>query len=100
MTDPAQIVIDEEKALKWLKSGAQPSDTARSLMSKAGIWEKFIHEKQGESIPGSEAKSTSSSQATSDAAAEESISTAEEEVEVTEEATEDNGPETPSEEDN
>jgi small subunit ribosomal protein S16 len=41
LTDPAQISIDEEKALKWLFNGAQPSDTARSLLSKAGVMQKF-----------------------------------------------------------
>jgi len=41
LTEPAQININEEKALKWLKNGAQPSDTARSLLSKAGVLKKF-----------------------------------------------------------
>ena len=49
MTDPANIVIDAEKALKWLRTGAQPSDTAKDLMSRVGIWEQFINEKQGQS---------------------------------------------------
>lgn len=40
-TDPAEVKIDEEKALKWLSTGAQPSETAKSLMRKAGIMEKF-----------------------------------------------------------
>jgi len=39
--------INEEVALKWLKTGAQPSDTVRSLLSKAGIMKKFAEEKQG-----------------------------------------------------
>ena len=37
LTEPATISIDEEKALKWLKDGAQPTDTVRSLLSKLGI---------------------------------------------------------------
>ena len=37
LTDPATISIDGEKALKWIKDGAQPSDTVRSLLSKLGI---------------------------------------------------------------
>ncbi|MGA2671547.1 MAG: 30S ribosomal protein S16 [Dehalococcoidia bacterium] len=40
LTDPATISIDEEKALKWLRYGAQPSDTVRSLLSKLGIMDK------------------------------------------------------------
>ena len=39
--------INENVALKWLRNGAQPSDTVRSLLSKAGIMKKFAEEKQG-----------------------------------------------------
>lgn len=39
--------IDENIALKWLKTGAQPSDTVRNLFSKAGIMKKFTEEKKG-----------------------------------------------------
>ena len=59
MTEPANIVIDTEKALKWLRTGAQPSDTAKNLMSKAGVWEQFISEKQGQPVPTPEAESES-----------------------------------------
>ncbi|HEY8416440.1 MAG TPA: 30S ribosomal protein S16 [Limnochordales bacterium] len=41
ITEPAQIVVDVERALEWLRKGAQPSDTARALLKKAGVWEKF-----------------------------------------------------------
>ncbi|MFC1942207.1 30S ribosomal protein S16 [Chloroflexota bacterium] len=41
LTDPETIVIKEEKALHWLKQGAQPSDTTARLLDKAGIMEKF-----------------------------------------------------------
>ena len=40
LTDPATISIDEGKALKWLRYGAQPSDTVRSLFNKLGIMDK------------------------------------------------------------
>jgi len=40
LTDPATISIDGEKALKWIKDGAQPTDTVRSLLSKLGIIDK------------------------------------------------------------
>lgn len=36
-----QVKIDEEKALKWLENGAQPTDTVKSLFTKVGIIEKF-----------------------------------------------------------
>ncbi len=37
MTNPAEVKIDAEKAQKWIKNGAQPSDTVRALLKKAGI---------------------------------------------------------------
>jgi len=40
LTDPETIVIDEEKALNWLRQGAQPTATAARLLSKVGIMEK------------------------------------------------------------
>lgn len=44
---PAEINIDEESAIKWLNAGAIPTDTVKSLFSKAGIMEKFHNSKQG-----------------------------------------------------
>jgi small subunit ribosomal protein S16 len=41
LTDPATISIDGEKALKWLRYGAQPTDTVRSLLDKLGIMDKI-----------------------------------------------------------
>jgi small subunit ribosomal protein S16 len=38
--DPAIIEIDTEKALKWIETGAQPSDTVKSLFKKAGVYNK------------------------------------------------------------
>ncbi|MGI6224691.1 MAG: 30S ribosomal protein S16 [Peptococcales bacterium] len=35
--EPALIDIDAEKAKKWIETGAQPSDTVKSLFKKAGI---------------------------------------------------------------
>ena len=40
LTDPETVVIDEEKALNWLRQGAQPTDTAARLLAKAGIIEE------------------------------------------------------------
>ncbi|HUP01378.1 MAG TPA: 30S ribosomal protein S16 [Gemmatimonadota bacterium] len=39
--EPAAIRIDREKALEWLRNGAEPTDSARSLLSQAGIWQSF-----------------------------------------------------------
>ena len=38
-----EVRLDEEKILNWLGKGAQPSDTVRSLLSKAGIIAKFAN---------------------------------------------------------
>lgn len=37
MTTPADIKIDEEKAKKWLATGAQPTDTVKRLFKETGI---------------------------------------------------------------
>ncbi len=47
MTDPAEIKLDEVKALKWLKEGAIPTQTVRSILSKAGILQKLHNEQFG-----------------------------------------------------
>jgi len=41
LTEPTTFVVDEEKALKWLKYGARPTDTTLRLLSKAGVMDKF-----------------------------------------------------------
>jgi small subunit ribosomal protein S16 len=45
VTEPAQVEINEDLVLKWLKDGAKPSDTVRNLLSKQGIMEKFHNAK-------------------------------------------------------
>lgn len=46
ITEPAEVKINEEIALKWLRNGAEPTDTVRDLFKKQGIMEKFHNEKQ------------------------------------------------------
>ncbi|OEH85788.1 30S ribosomal protein S16 [Desulfuribacillus stibiiarsenatis] len=46
VTQPAQINISEDRALHWLQTGAQPSDTVRNLFSKLGILQKNHEMKQ------------------------------------------------------
>jgi len=41
VNEPATVEINEELALKWLQTGAKPSDTVRNIFSKNGIMEKF-----------------------------------------------------------
>ncbi len=37
MKSPADVKIDEEKAKKWLSTGAQATDTVKKLFQKNGI---------------------------------------------------------------
>ncbi len=43
--EPAEIKINEEIALKWLNTGAIPTDTVRDLFRKQGIMEKLHQSK-------------------------------------------------------
>ena len=45
LEDPSLIDIDQERALHWLRVGAQPSNQVRTLMRKVGIWEEFVKER-------------------------------------------------------
>ncbi len=38
--------LDNEKALEWLKKGAQPTDTTRNILSDAGVMEAFHNSKK------------------------------------------------------
>lgn len=51
LEDPSLIQIDEERALHWLRVGAQPSNQVRNLMDRIGIWDKFVAERPGAAIP-------------------------------------------------
>ncbi|MBQ9976116.1 MAG: 30S ribosomal protein S16 [Clostridia bacterium] len=37
MTNPADIKVDVEKAKKWIEDGAQPTETAKSILKKSGV---------------------------------------------------------------
>lgn len=39
------ITVDEEKALKWLNNGAEPTDTVKNILSNTGVWSKFKENK-------------------------------------------------------
>ncbi|MDH5224161.1 MAG: 30S ribosomal protein S16, partial [Actinomycetota bacterium] len=45
LEDPSLIEIDEDRALHWLRVGAQPSAQVRNLMVKIGIWDTFVAER-------------------------------------------------------
>ena len=41
LTDPAEVKVKEDETIEWLFKGAQPTDTVRNILSKAGIMEKY-----------------------------------------------------------
>jgi small subunit ribosomal protein S16 len=45
LEEPSLIEIDEDRALHWLRTGAQPSEQVHNLLNKVGIWEKFAAER-------------------------------------------------------
>jgi small subunit ribosomal protein S16 len=42
LTNPATIVIQQEKALEWLRRGAMPTQTVASLLGRAGLSDKLV----------------------------------------------------------
>jgi small subunit ribosomal protein S16 len=54
MVEPSAIHIDAEKALSWLKEGAQPTDSVTSLLKRAGVMDRFEQTKAAEKTPAEE----------------------------------------------
>lgn len=48
IVDPPEITVKEDKVLSWLKKGAKPSDTVKSILRKQGVWKKFAEMKKEE----------------------------------------------------
>lgn len=44
--EPAFVEINNELALKWLRAGAQPTETVKSLLKKNGVMNEFLSEKK------------------------------------------------------
>ena len=45
--DPAEVRFKEEKAIQWLRKGAQPTPTVRQLLIRSGVSKKLAEEKIG-----------------------------------------------------
>ena len=43
--EPSLFTIDDEKALAWLKKGAQPTDQVQKLLAENGVWERYQSER-------------------------------------------------------
>lgn len=39
--EPSVVKIDNEKAVKWLRNGAQPTETVERLLKTSGAWDWF-----------------------------------------------------------
>ncbi len=37
LTNPSTVTVDAERAQEWIKKGAQPTDTVRGILKKAGV---------------------------------------------------------------
>jgi small subunit ribosomal protein S16 len=40
--DKKKFILNEDKTLKWLEKGAQPTEKVKSILRKTYIWQKFI----------------------------------------------------------
>ena len=43
--EPSYVDIDADRALDWLRKGAQPTEQAQKLLTVAGVWETFTAER-------------------------------------------------------
>lgn len=50
ITNPKELLVDTDKAIAWLEKGAQPTETVRSLFSKAGVYVKWHGPPEEETI--------------------------------------------------
>jgi len=50
LTEPATMTLKEERALHWLKVGAQPSDAVRRILDKLGTSKRLERLHQGEAL--------------------------------------------------
>jgi small subunit ribosomal protein S16 len=39
--EPSKVTIDNDRAVAWLKKGAQPTETVAKILKKSGAWETF-----------------------------------------------------------
>jgi small subunit ribosomal protein S16 len=39
--EPSVVQVDNDKAVEWLRKGAQPTDRVRRLLEISGAWEQF-----------------------------------------------------------
>ena len=47
VANPAEVKINKELAIKWLKNGAEPTDTVRNLLSQTGVLKEYHEMRMG-----------------------------------------------------
>jgi small subunit ribosomal protein S16 len=45
--EPSHVQIDDERALQWLRNGAQPTEQVQKLLTATGVWAQFESERGG-----------------------------------------------------
>jgi small subunit ribosomal protein S16 len=45
--EPSRIQINEDRALAWLRQGAQPTEQVQKLLTVAGVWATYASERKG-----------------------------------------------------
>lgn len=49
LSQPHQLKVHQDEVIEWLKKGAQPTETARSLLKQTGVWQRYQLMKEGKS---------------------------------------------------
>ena len=57
LVEPSAIQVNAERALRWLKVGAQPTDSVVSLLKRAGVMARFEQEKAAAKAENTETQS-------------------------------------------
>ena len=39
--EPSGVIVDDEKVLKWLRNGAQPTEAVEKILKISGTWDAF-----------------------------------------------------------
>jgi small subunit ribosomal protein S16 len=42
--DPSRVAVDTDRALHWLRRGAQPTEQAAKILEVAGVWDAYKSE--------------------------------------------------------
>jgi len=42
LKEPAEVIVNREKLIRWIKRGAQATSTVKSLLRKNGIWKEIL----------------------------------------------------------